>query len=141
MDGITATRKIGFFRTVREDSVRPQMNIVSPIFVLQNFAIAGEQDGDRIGQQHATRSHGAGEAIQPFVANASIFQIYRIHEVMQCDVRVGTAEASEHRRHQPRERDHGTAAECAEKQIEPYDVGFQTAHRTQQMNNTLRTVV
>lgn len=141
MDGITATRKLRLFRAVRKDAMRPKMNVVPSILFLQNLAIAGKQNGNGVGQEHATCSYGAREPIQPLIANTGVFQVYRVHQVMQGDVRVGTGEASEHWRHQPRERNHRTAAESTEEQIEPYNVWLQTAHRTQQMNNTLRAVV
>jgi hypothetical protein len=117
------------------------MNIVSAVFVVEDFAISRKQDGDRIGQQHAPRCQSTGEAIQPFVANAGVFQVYRIHQVMQGDVRVAATQASKHRCHQAGKGDHRTTAESPEKQIEPYDIRFQTAHRPQEAENTARTVV
>ena len=39
----TAPREIRDLRTTRENSVRTQMNVVSPVFVVQDFAISRHQ--------------------------------------------------------------------------------------------------
>ena len=38
--GISAPPKLGELRPARENSVRPQMHIVTPILIVQNLAIA-----------------------------------------------------------------------------------------------------
>jgi hypothetical protein len=50
MLGITATRKVGEFRTPREDAVGPQMHIVAPVLIVQNFPVSGHENRDGIGQ-------------------------------------------------------------------------------------------
>ena len=43
--GISATGKIGELGTARENSVRPQMHIVAPVFIVQYFSISRHEHG------------------------------------------------------------------------------------------------
>jgi hypothetical protein len=95
MLGITSAGEIRKFRPAREYAVSAQVNIVAPIFVVQDLAIAGHQHGDGIRKQEHAGSHGACDAIQTFVSNAHIFQFDSVHQVMQRDVSVSAAQPGE----------------------------------------------
>lgn len=97
---ISAARKIRQLRPLRENAVRPQMHIVSSIFVVQYLAIARNEHRDRIRQQESSRGDRTGEAIEPLMADSGIFQVHGIHQMVQRNVRVTAAQAGEQRRHQ-----------------------------------------
>jgi hypothetical protein len=72
------------------------MDIVAAIFFEQDFAIAGHQDGDRIGQQEHPRRNGTRPAVGSLVPHSSVFKVHRIHQMVQSHVSVVSAHASEH---------------------------------------------
>jgi hypothetical protein len=59
------------------------------------------------------------------VANARVFQIHRVHQVVQGHVRVAAAQASHEWGEQAQKCVERVAAECAEQQVEPDHVRFQ----------------
>ena len=66
------------------------------------------------------------------MADARIFQLHGIHQVMQRDVRVAASQARQQRSHQSRERHNRVAAKCAEQKIEPHHVRLQSLESRQQ---------
>ena len=112
--------------------MRAQVHIVSPVFVVQDLAVAGHQHRNRIRQQKHPRRDGACDSIKPLVANPDVLQFDGVHQVMQCDVRITSAQAREQRRHQSAERHQGIAAERTEEQIEPDDVRLQSVQSLDQ---------
>jgi hypothetical protein len=128
VDGSTTSREVGELRPAREDAMRPQVNVVPAVFVVQDLAVAGHEDRDGIReQQHAGRK-SAGKAIQTFVTDSGVLEFYRIHQMVQCDVRVTSAQACQKRCHQAGKSDQGVTSERAEQKIEPDYVGFQLVH-------------
>lgn len=91
---ISSAREVGEFGPARQDAVRAQMNIVPPVLVVQNFAIAGHENGNRIRKQEHACGDRACKAIQLFIANADVFQFHSVHQVMQGHMRIASAEAS-----------------------------------------------
>jgi hypothetical protein len=83
MDRRSPSREVGKLRTPRENAVRPQMNIVSPILIIQDLSIAGHKHRYRIRQEQHSRSDSASVAIQPFMSNSHIFQLDCIHQMVQ----------------------------------------------------------
>ena len=61
-----------------------------------------------------------------------IFELYRIHEVVQGNVRVAAAQARQKRRHQSGKRHQGIAAKGAEQQIKPDDIRLEAPQRAKQ---------
>jgi hypothetical protein len=93
MNGISTAREIGEFRPACQNPVSAQVNIVPSVFVIQNFAIAGHQNGDGIRKQKHARGNRAGEPVHPFITNADVFQFDRVHQVMQGHVSIASAQA------------------------------------------------
>ena len=108
--------------------MRPQVNVVPAVFVVQYLAIAGHQDRDGIRKQQHARSKSAGKAIQTLVADSGVLEFYRIHKVVQRDVGVTAAQTRQKRCHEAGESDQGITSESAEQKIEPDYVGFQLVH-------------
>lgn len=126
---ISSPRKVGKFRTTRQNPVRTQVHIVASIFVIQDLSISRHQHGDRIGEQHHARCDGARGAIQPLMADTGVLQVHRIHQVMQGYVRIPAAQSGEKRSRQAAEGDHGASAKGAEKQVEPDHVRLEAIQR------------
>jgi hypothetical protein len=59
MFGIAATAKVRKLGPAGQDSVRAQVNVIAPIFFMQDPAISRHEDGYRIGEQQHSRRHGA----------------------------------------------------------------------------------
>jgi hypothetical protein len=137
---ITASREIRKFRPSGQNAMRPQVNIVAAILVIQNLSIAWHQHRNRVGKQKHAGRDGSREAIKVLVANSYVLQLHRIHQVMKCDVRVAATQASEKGRHQTAERNERIPAERAEQQVEPHDVGLQPAQGFQQPIRTRRII-
>jgi hypothetical protein len=66
------------------------------------------------------------------VLNAHVFQLDGIHEVVQRDVRVASAQARQQRSHQTGKGHDRIAAERTEKQIEPHHIGLEPPQGAQQ---------
>lgn len=124
MNRIAASRKIREFRSSGQNAVRPQVHVVAPILVIQDFSIARHQHRNRIGKQKHARSDRSCEAIKLLVTNSDILQFHRVHQVMKCDMRIAATEASQQGGHQSPERDQRIPAEGAEQQVEPHHVGL-----------------
>ncbi len=103
MNRIPTAREIGEFRPACQNAVRPQVNVVPSVFVIQNFAIAGHQHGNGIGKQKHACSNRACKPVQPFITNADVFQFHRVHQVMQSHVGIASAKPCQQWRHKPAE--------------------------------------
>ncbi len=132
MNRIATSREIREFRSSRQNPMRPQMDVVASILVIQNLSIAWHQYRNRVGKQKHARGDRSGEAVELLVANSNILQFDRVHQVMKCDVRIAATQASQQRRHQSPERDQRIPAERAEQQVEPHYVRLQLAQSFQQ---------
>lgn len=95
------------------------VHVVATIALVQNLAVPRHQDRDGVrGEQHPggdapDKPVGAGEA------NAEIFQIHRVHQVVKSYMRILSAQAGKKRRTEAGKGMQRVAAECAEEQIEP----------------------
>ncbi len=72
--------------------------------------------------------------------DASILQIDGVHQMMQRDVRIASAQASKQRRREAAEGNEGIVAERAEQEIEPNDIGLALVNGPDQAENTARIV-
>lgn len=124
MLGIAAAGKIRVFRHAREHAMGANMNVVVTIFLGEDFSISRHEHRDGIREKQQSRGHCASHAIGTRVSNAGILQIDGIHEVVQCDVCVATAQTRKQRSEEPEEGIQRITAECAEEQIEPNDIWF-----------------
>jgi hypothetical protein len=108
------------------------MNIVTAIFIIQDLAISGHENGHGIRKQKHPRGHRTSEAIQTFMAHSCVFQFDRIHEVMQGHMCISSTQARKQRRHEPAESDEWVPAKGAKQQIKPDDVGLQAPNSSDQ---------
>ncbi len=104
--------------------MRPQVDVVAPVLVIQNFSVARHQHRHRIRKQQHARGNRSSEAIKLLMANSDVLQFHRVYQVMECDMRIVATQASEQRRHQSRKRDQRIPTERAEQQVEPHYVGL-----------------
>ena len=116
--------------------MRPQVDVVPAILVIQNFSIARHQHRNGIRKQKHASGDRSREAIKLLVANSDILQFDSIHQVMKCDVRIAAAQSSEQGCHQSRECNQRISPEGAEQQVEPHHVRLQPAQRFQQLVRT-----
>ena len=100
------------------------MNIVAPVFIIQDLAISRHQNGDGVRKQNHPRCHSASEAVQAFMAHACILQFDRVHEMVQCHVRVSSTQPCEQGRHEAAEGYEWVSTKGAEQQIEPDHIGL-----------------
>jgi hypothetical protein len=121
---IAAPRKIGELWPSGENAMRPNMYVVSTVFLKQEFAIAGHEHRNRICQQQHSGGDGARHAIRVREAHAGIFQVDRVHQMVEGDVAVAAAEPGEERSHESGESIERIASEGAEQQIKPDHVGL-----------------
>jgi hypothetical protein len=70
------------------------------------------------------------------VPNADVFQVHRIHQVMQRDMRIAAAQSCQQRSHEAGKGHEGIAAERTEQQVEPDYVGLQPVQRLEQAERT-----
>lgn len=133
---ISPPREVWVLGTGCQNSVRPQMNVIPAIFLVQYFAIARHQNRDGVGSQQHPRRNRSRHAIRALMANTDIFQVHRIHQVMQGNMRITTGNSSQQRSKQPRKSYQRIAAKCAEEQIEPHYVGLQFANRFENAKRT-----
>jgi len=66
------------------------------------------------------------------VANARVFQIDRVHQVVEGNVGVAAAHARQERSEQAEKGVPGLAAESAKEQVEPHYVGLQSLDGAEQ---------
>lgn len=71
--GIAAPRKVGVLGPSSEDAVRTEMDVVTAVFVVQDFAIPGHQHRHGIREEQHTGSERSSRAINTRVAHARIF--------------------------------------------------------------------
>lgn|GEM_PF-3139789 len=116
------------------------MNVIATIFVVKNLAISRHEHGDGIGQQQHPGGERACQAISPGVAHPGVLQVDGVHQVMQSNVSVTAAEARQQGCEQTEERIPGTAAERAEKQVEPDHVRLHSAYCIQNPDGAGRIV-
>ena len=122
MVGVTATGKFWKLRPSGENSVRPEINILSPIFFVQNLSIAWHQNRNRIRQQKHSGGYRSCRPIHVFETHTRVLQFNRIHQVVQGHMGIIAAQTGQYGRHQPRKSNHGIASKSAEQQIEPNHV-------------------
>jgi hypothetical protein len=136
MLGIAATGKLRILRPARQNSVRAEMNVIAAIFFVQNLAVPGHEHRDGVRQQEHFRRQRSGEAVGTGMLHAGIFQIHRIHEVVQGDVGVTTAQTREQGSSQAKKGVQGIAPEGAEEEVKPHNIRFQLIHRCENSSGT-----
>ena len=105
--------------------MRAQVHIVAAVLIIQDLAVPGHKHGNGIREQEHSRGDRARNAIQPFMTNADILQLNRIHQMMQRYVRVAAAQSREQRSHEAGKSHQWLASKGAEKKVEPHDVRLQ----------------
>lgn len=95
--------------------MRTEMHVIASVFVVQDFSISRHEHGNRIGEKQQSSCRRACRPVEPFMANAGIFQFHRIHQMVQRDVGIAATEAREKRSHQAAECHQRIASERAEK--------------------------
>jgi hypothetical protein len=129
--GIAAPRKIWILGTLRKNSMGAHVHILPAIFLSQNLPVSRHQDRNRVRQEKNFGGHDARRLIRAGMTNPGIFQVDGVHQVMQRDVCITSAQAREHRSEKSHKRNQRITPERAEKQVEPDDVGFQPSHGRQ----------
>jgi len=74
-----------------KQTVRPKVNIVPPVLIIQDLAISRHENRDGVGEQEHSGCHGSRKTVKPLVLHAGIFEFDRIHEVVQSHMRVPPA--------------------------------------------------
>lgn len=72
--------------------------------------------------------------------HSCVLQVNRIHQVVQGDVRVATAQSGEQRSQQAEKGIDGIAAKCAEQQVKPNHIGLEPVQCTEQASRTGRII-
>jgi len=85
---IAAPVKAGEFGLSREYAVGAKMNVIATVFFMQDLPISRHQHGNGIGEKKHFCSDGTRQTIGACIADASIFQINRVHQMMQGHVGV-----------------------------------------------------
>jgi hypothetical protein len=117
-------RALGFSR---QNAMRAEMHIVAAVFFVKNFAVTGHEDGHGIRQQKHSGSHRAGDAVGAGVADSRVFQIDGIHQMVQSDMGIASAEPRQQGSEQSGKGDQRISAKCTEQQIEPHHIRLQFA--------------
>jgi hypothetical protein len=91
MNRVPAACEIRKFRPACQNAVRAQVNVVASVFIIENFSIAGHQNGHGIRKQKHARGNGTGEPVYPFISNSDVFQFHGVHQVMQGHVGIAPA--------------------------------------------------
>lgn len=76
--------------------MRPEMHVIPAVFFMQNIAVSRHEYRHRICQEKHSRRKSASESIGAGMADASIFQIDRVHQMMKGDVGVAAGEPRQH---------------------------------------------
>jgi hypothetical protein len=121
---IAAPGKIRILRSLREYAVRTKVNVIAPIFLVQNFPVSRHEHGNRIRKQQHSCGERPRHTIEARVPNARVLQIHSIHQMMQGHMRVAAAHARHQRGKQAQKSVQGIAPECAEQQVEPHHIRF-----------------
>ena len=129
--GIISAGKVGGFRTMGEDSMRPPVHVSGPVFLLQQLAVSGQQDRNRVGQQQHPRCNRAGAPVHAAKMHVRIAQVDRIHQVMEGDMRIVAAQTSEQGRRKTGKSGQGVVAKGAEQQVEPNHIRLQPVQKVQ----------
>ena len=138
--GIAATREVRKLWSSGKDAVGTKMDVIAPVFIVEDLAISRHENGYGVCKQQHARCDCTCAAIEPLMPNAGIFQIDGVHEVMQGDVRIASAQAGEQRSGEAAESNQGIMAEGAEQKVEPYNVGLQLVDRPDQTESTSRII-
>lgn len=101
---VAADFELRILGAASENPVRAQMNVVAPVFVMENSAVAGHEHGDRVRHQEYSRGDGTSQAVEAHVADTGVFKVDGIHQVVQGDVGVAAAHACEQWREQSEKR-------------------------------------
>lgn len=133
---IAASREIGKLRPARENSVRPQVHIITSIFVVQDLAIARHEHRNGVGEQKHPGSNRTGKTVQLLMPNAHVLEFNRVHQVMKSHVGITAAQTRQQGRHQSGEGNEWIPPEGAEQQVEPHDVRLQLMQGLQQTVGT-----
>lgn len=120
--------------------MRTKMNVVAAVFLPKDIAIPRHQDRNGIRQQQHSCGNGSSPAISPRMPHAGVFEIDRVHEVVQGDVRIASAHASEQRGEQAKKRANRITPKGAEKQVEPNHIRLQLPEHLQKMKNGSRII-
>jgi len=112
------------------------VHIGAAVFVEQDFAIPRHEHRHGIRKQQHSGGERASHAVGARKTHSSVLQVDGIHEMVQRHMGVAAAQAGQQWSQQSGERDEGIAAESAEQQVEPDDVGLQLPERAQQPNRT-----
>jgi hypothetical protein len=70
---IAAPREIRVFGSSRENAVRPDVDVVAAIFIMQDPAITRHEHGNRIRQQKHSGGDRPSHAIDPWMPDPRIF--------------------------------------------------------------------
>jgi hypothetical protein len=116
------------------------MNIVAPVFLVQNFAISRHQHRYRIRQEQEPGCEGARRFVDARMSNARVLQIDRVHQMMQGDVGVAASKTREQWGEQSGKRDQRLSSKRAEEQIEPYYIWFYPADLAKQPKRAERII-
>ncbi|MCU1300801.1 MAG: hypothetical protein JWQ87_1085 [Candidatus Sulfotelmatobacter sp.] len=134
--GITTPGEIRILGPTCQNAVGTHVNIIVPIFFMENLAVSRHQDGNRIReQQHSGRDSARGP-IQTRVSHAGVFQVHRVHQMVQGNVSVAAAQACQQGSEKSQESVDWIAAKRTEKQIEPNYIGLQLTDCLKQSNRT-----
>ena len=136
MNRIPTAREIGEFRPACQNAVRPQVNVVPSVFVIQNFAIARHQHRNGIGKQKHACGNRTCQPVQPFITNANVFQFHSVHQVMQGHVGIASAKPGQQWRHQSTESNQRIASKCAEQQVKPNHIWLHAMQHLHQAHDT-----
>jgi len=88
---IASAGEIGIFRTARQNAMRAHVNIVVTVLFVKDLAISRHKHRHRIREQEHPRRKCTRLPVSARIPNPCIFQIHRIHQVVQCHVGVTTA--------------------------------------------------
>lgn len=140
MFGIAAAGHVGKLGLAGKNAVRPQMDVIASVFFVENLPVSRHEDGNGIRQKEQPGGQSAGQTIGARMANAGIFQIHGVHEVMQRHMGIASAEARQQRSEESGKGDQGIAAEGAEQQVEPNHVRLDFADGLQDVGSAGRVV-
>lgn len=132
---IAAPVKAGEFGLSREDAVGAKVNVIATVFFAQDLTIAGHKYGNGVGEKKHFCSDGAGQTIGARITDAGVFQINRVHQMMQGHVGVAAAQTCKKRRQESSEGNHRIASEGTEEEIKPNHVGLKFVDCTQNVKS------
>jgi hypothetical protein len=133
---IAATGEIRVFRLPSQNAMRPEMHVIAAILFMKDPAIPRHQYRHGIRQQEHPSGHSACHPISSRVANARVLKIYRIHQVMQGDVRVAATQACKNRSEQAGKSNQWIPAKRTKQKVEPDHIRLQLPKRPEDSNCT-----